>query len=76
MKIEKKWLIPRQFKNCVRWVLSDSVLDENFDFENSILDVRPDSVHVCKTKNQIIDCLDSAVDITDQIQSIESTLHS
>lgn len=59
VRIEKKWLMPRQFKNCVRWVLSDSVLDENFDFENSILDVRPDSVHVCQAKNTIIDCLDS-----------------
>ena len=71
MKIEKKWLMPRQFKNCVRWVLSENVLDENFDFENSILDVRPDSVHVCQDKNTIIDCLDSDTDITDQISSIE-----
>lgn len=59
--------MPRQFKNCVRWVLSESVLDENFNFENSILDVRQDSVHVCQDKNPTIDCLDSDTDITDQI---------
>ena len=76
VRIEKKWLMPRQFKNCVRWVLSENVLDENFDFENSILGVRPDSVHVCQDKNPIIDCLDSDTDITDQISSIEYTLRS
>ena len=59
--------MPRQFKNCVRWVLSESVLDENFNFENSILDVRQDSVHVCQDNNPIIDYLDSDTDITDQI---------
>ena len=67
MRIEKKWFIRQQFKNCVRWALSETVLNENFDFENSILDVRPDSSHVCQDKNPVIDCIDSDTDITDQI---------
>jgi len=66
----------QQFKNCVRWVLSETVLDENFDFENSILDVRPDSSHVCQDKNPVIDCIDSDTDITDQILSDEYTFRS
>ena len=68
--------MPRQFKNCVRWVLSDSVLSENFDLKNSILGVRPDSAHVCQTKNPIIHSSDCAADITDQDHSIEYPLHS
>ena len=76
MRIDKKWLVRQQFKNCVRWVLSETVLDENFDFENSILDVRPDSSHVCQDKNPVIDCIDSDSDITDQILFNEYTFRS